>query len=151
VNSSYGALHDATPDRILEGFIEGSTRIMFVIIQDQVEGSSSGTGMTSLPIPQRVPPEAPEFWGERCNLEPVVTNEEEVVRALLQLLDVPRARRMASPNEAPNEYTPEDFGGYVCGYVQQRIPGAFELDYVSSALFDLSLQGAYRVDVVLAC
>jgi len=57
---------------------------------------------------------------------------------------------MTSPNEAPNEYTPEDFGGYVCGYVQQRISGAFELDYVPSALFDLSFQGAYRVDVVLA-
>ena len=112
VNSSYGALHDATPDRILEGFIEGGVGVIFIRIQHQVEGCSSGTGMTFLPILQSVPPEAPEFRGERRTLEPVVANEEEVVRALLQPFDVPRAQRMTSlPKEAPNEYAPEDFGG----------------------------------------
>ena len=44
-----------------------------------------------------------------------------------------------SLNEAPNEYFSEDFGRYACGYVQQRISGAFELDYVPLALFNLFL------------
>jgi len=51
--------------------------------------------------------------------------------------------------EAPNEYVPEDFWRYVGRYLQQRVSGPFELDYVSVALFDLFFQGSYRLDVGL--
>ena len=52
------------------------------------------------------------------------------------------------PNEDPNEDMSEDFWRYARGYVQ-RLSGAFEFDYVSLALFNLLLQGLYRVDVGL--
>ena len=54
------------------------------------------------------------------------------------------------PNEIPAEYVSENLGRYARGYVQQRISGAFEFDYVPIALFDLLLQGSYGVDVDLA-
>ena len=90
MNSSYGALCDASSDRILEGFIEGNARVAFASVQHHVERSGSGTAMAFLPILQGVSPETPEFRGKRRNLEPVVTNEEEVVRALSQPVEVAR-------------------------------------------------------------
>ena len=54
------------------------------------------------------------------------------------------------PDEAPSEYVSQYFGGYALGYVQQRVSGAFELDDVPLALFDLLLQSLYRADVGLA-
>ena len=80
---SYGVLHDATPDCVLEGFVKVGTRVAFVSIQHQVEGSGSGKVVAFLPILQSVSPETPKFWGSRRDLEPVVANEEEVPRTLL--------------------------------------------------------------------
>jgi len=82
VDSTYGILRDATPDRILEGFVEEEIRVGFVSIQHQVEvGGSCQTAITFLPVPQSGSPEAPKFRGARRDLEPVVANEEEIVRA----------------------------------------------------------------------
>jgi len=52
------------------------------------------------------------------------------------------------PTKAPNEDVSEYFGGYARGHVQ-RVPGPFEFDNVSLALFYLLLQCSYRVDVDL--
>ena len=82
MDRSYGVLHNATPDCILEGFIEGGG-VAFISIVHQVEWGGRGTVMAFLPVPERVSPETPKFRGVRCDLEPVVTNEEELVRALL--------------------------------------------------------------------
>ena len=142
---SYGILYDSAPDRILEGFIEGDMTAVSTFVQHQVEGSGHRTAMTFLPILQSVAPETPKFRGARRNLEPMVANEEEIVGALLQPSETP----VVLPDEAPGENVSQDFRWRARGYVQQRIPGAFELDYVSPALFNLLLQGSYRVDVGL--
>ena len=84
VDLTHGILHDVTPDRVPEGFIEEDGGVGFVDDQHQVEGRDSETIMTFLPILQSVSPEAPKFWGAGCDLEPVVADEEEVIRALLQ-------------------------------------------------------------------
>lgn len=57
---------------------------------------------------------------------------------------------VSRPTEAPNEYASEDFGRHAHGYVQQRVPGAFEFDYVSLALFNPLFQGSYQLGVDLA-
>lgn len=54
------------------------------------------------------------------------------------------------PSEAPSEDVSQYFGGHARRYVQQRIPGALELDNVPLALCDLFIQGPNRVDVCLA-
>ena len=43
----------------------------------------------------------------------------------------------------------ENFWRNTGGYIHQRVPGAFEFDYVPHALFNLFLQGSYRVNVGL--
>jgi len=86
-----------------------------------------------------------------------MTNEEEVVTSLVEPVEVSRVQwkvlrvqRMARvPRKSPNKYLSEDFWRYACGYVQQRISGAFELDDVPFALFNLLLQGHYRVNIGL--
>ena len=39
--------------------------------------------MAFLPVLERVYPVTPKFWSLRCDLEPVVADEEEIARALL--------------------------------------------------------------------
>ena len=53
------------------------------------------------------------------------------------------------PADALNKDVSKNFRRDAGGYVQQRVPGAFELDCVSLALRNLLLQGSYRVDVDL--
>jgi len=77
-------LDDMTPDRVLKGVAEEDGRVGFASIQHQVEGSGSGIIMALLSVLQGVSPETPEFWGAGCDLEPMVANEEEIVRTLLQ-------------------------------------------------------------------
>jgi len=69
MNLLYGAPHDATPDCILEGFVEGPVRTAFVSVQHQVEGGTSGAVMSLLPTSQSVSPEAPKLRGVGCNPE----------------------------------------------------------------------------------
>ena len=77
MNLSYGILHDATPDRIPEGPIEGDARAA-TPVQHQAEGGGSRTAMLFLPVQQSFSPEVPKFWGARCDREPVVADEEVV-------------------------------------------------------------------------
>ena len=84
MNLSYGILYDTSPDCVLEGFVEKVSRVGCILVQHQVEWSDSGTFMVFHPIPQGGSPEAPEFWGAGCDLEPMVANEEEVVTTLPQ-------------------------------------------------------------------
>ena len=79
MNLSYSVLHDATPDRILEGRIEG-VLVAFESAQHQVKGGGSGTVVPFFPVPKSVSPEVPKLRGARCDLEPVVADEEKVVR-----------------------------------------------------------------------
>ena len=78
---SYGVLNNATFDRILEVLIEGA-RATSVLVKHQVDWSGSRTVAVFLPLLERVSPKIPEFRGVGCDLEPVVANEEEIVRAL---------------------------------------------------------------------
>ena len=83
MNLSYGVLHDATSDRILEGSIKGGIRVALVSVQHQVEGGGAGTVMPFLPNLPCVSPETPKLWCARSDIEPVVANEKEVVGTLL--------------------------------------------------------------------
>ena len=51
-------------------------------VQKEVEGEDSGTKVPAFPVFQIVAPGIPQSWGEIGDLEPVVTDEEEVVRPL---------------------------------------------------------------------
>jgi len=116
----------------------------------RTRSSGSGKVMAFLPMVQSVSPETPKFWGSRSDLEPVVTNEEEIIRALLKPFGEPTIHMAHLPDKPISEYVPQYFGRYAGGDVQQRVSGAFELDYVPFALFNLFLQDSYRVDVGLA-
>ena len=131
---SYGALHNTTSDRLLEGLIEGA-RGTIKSAKHQVEWGGCGTAIVFLPVLERVSPETPKFRSVGCDLEPVVANEEEIVRALPKALEVRR------PNEDSGEYVTKDFGRHAGGYVQQRVSVTLELDHVPVALFDPLLQG----------
>ena len=48
----------------------------------EVDGSGPGSLAPSRPLFQRVSPEIPELRGVRGDLEPMVTDEEEIVSAL---------------------------------------------------------------------
>ena len=67
------------PECILEGLVEGIVKGDVRSYQQKLEGGASGKVMALLPISQSVSPEAPKFRSARCDLEPVVANEEEVV------------------------------------------------------------------------
>ena len=81
---SYGILVGITPNRVPEGFTEEDSTVGFASPQHQVDGSSSGMIMALLPILKGVSPEAPQLRSAGCDLKPMVANEEEVVRPLLQ-------------------------------------------------------------------
>ena len=72
----------------------------------------------------------------------MMTDEEEVIGSLLD----PAEDSLGGDDPAEN--LPEYFG-WKCGYVQQRVPGALELDYGPLVLFDLPLQSPYGFDVDL--
>ena len=80
MNLSCCVLRDATPDCILEGSIKGNTMVTSTSVEYQVERCGSVAMIPFLPIPQRISPKTPKFWGARRDLEPVVANEEEAVR-----------------------------------------------------------------------
>jgi hypothetical protein len=53
-----------------------------VPVQHEIDGSGSGTFVPSRPLFQRVAPETPKLWSVRGDLEPMVTNEEEIISTL---------------------------------------------------------------------
>jgi len=102
--------------------------------------------MPVCPIPYRIAPKVPKLRGTRGNLKPVVANEEEVIRALRQPAEV------STRNGVPTENASQYLGWEESRHVQQRVPGAFELDYdplVSLVFFDLLFQREYGIEVDL--
>ena len=73
----------------------------------------------------------------------MMADEEEVIGSFFDPVEDSRG------GDDPAENIPEDFG-WKCGYVQQRVPSAFELDYGPLVLFNLLLQSSYGFDVDLA-
>jgi len=69
MNLLYGASHDAMPDCILEGFVEGPVRTAFVSVQHQVKGGTSGAVTPFLPTPPSVSPEASKLRSAGRNPE----------------------------------------------------------------------------------
>ena len=95
------------------------------------------------PILQIVAPATPNLGGTRGDLEPMMADEEEVIGSLLDPVED------SLGGDDPTENIPEYFGRKR-GYVQQRVPSAFELDYSPLVLCDLLLQSPYGPDVDLA-
>jgi len=69
----------------LEGTLEvgakGALPVGVQNIQHQVDGGSSGTAAPLFPSLQRIPPKGPQLRGAGSDLEPMVTDEEEVIRS----------------------------------------------------------------------
>ena len=66
-----------------EGIVERSLYVPYPV-QNQVELRSWRTQIPSLPMFQTVAPTTPKLGGARGDFEQMVTDEEEVVRSLLQ-------------------------------------------------------------------
>ena len=79
----------------------------------------------------------------RRDLEPVAANEEKVVRVLRQ------PAKVSIRNNVPSENVPEDLGWEESRNVQQRVLGAFVLDYGPLVFFDLLIQRSYGTGVDL--
>lgn len=61
------------------GAIEVIVFVVAMVTQHQVEQSGLRTMAPSSPVYQSVSPETPKFWSARSDLEPMMTDEEEVV------------------------------------------------------------------------
>ena len=72
-----------------------------------------------LPVPQSVAAEGPKFRRVRRDLEPTMTNEEEVVRAPAKAIEMGVEFWIwIWPNEVPGKDFSKDFGGDACGDAQ---------------------------------
>ena len=120
----YNIARGPMPERVPQGFIENSI-VACPPVQKEVEGEGSGTKVPAFPVSQIVTPGIPQSWGEIGDLEPVVTDEEEVVRALWYLGKV----GITDPRgvDVETKDVTEDFWRYACD-VQQRVSGALESD-----------------------
>ena len=95
------------------------------------------------PISQVIAPKTPQLWGARGDLEPVVADEQEIVRSLF------RSSEICLEGGVPAEDVPEYFR-WKSGHVQQRVTSTFEFDDCRLVLLDLLLQRSYRFDVGFA-
>lgn len=133
----------AISDCTSEGIVEKGSGIApdSELVKHQVDRDSYGVMMAFPPFHQGVSPETPKLRSARSDLEPMVANEEEVVRVRMEAIEVRIGRYPHAPalDEDVGKDAFKDFGRHAHGYVQQRIPGAFELDYVTLALFYLFL------------
>ena len=73
------------------------------ILEHQVEWSGPRAMAESSPILRGVTPETPNFRSPRGDLEPMMANEEEVVRSLIQLV------KAALEGDVPMKNIAEDF------------------------------------------
>lgn len=82
------------------------------------------------------------------DFEPMMTNEDEVVRAPLGphgvMMMVPFARNRTTKD------APKDFGRYSYGNVEGQVASSFELDHVPHPFFDFPLKVMYVAFVDLA-
>ena len=96
-------------------------------LQHQVDRSGSTTNMSVCPILYRVVPEAPKLRSTQCDLEPVVTNEEEVVQFARQ------PSKVSIQDDVPTEEAPQYLGRKENERIQQRVPGALSWNVVFSS------------------
>ena len=97
----------------------------------------------SCPVFEGVAPETPKLWIARGDFEPVMKNEQEVVRSRLQPAEI------TFEDDVPTENISKYFGGKLEN-VQQRVPSAFELGQVPFLLSDPLVQSPGGIDVNLA-
>ena len=115
VDGSYGTACCAIPERVSHPFTKGDDiRLAPIInvVQRKVEGSGPRTLVSLRPLFERVAPETPKVWGVGGDLKPMVTNEEEIVRALLQ------PAKVSCWGHVPTKDIPKYLGRHAGGYVQ---------------------------------
>ena len=117
---SYSIACGTVLKRVSQGSVERADRtvlhiIALQVVQHEVDGSSSRTFIPPRPLFQRITPETPKLRSVRGDLEPMVTNEEEIVSALQQCT---KGEEVFVQDDVPTKDGPENFGGYDCGYVQ---------------------------------
>ena len=122
VDLSYGISRGTISERILERIVETGLWIAHVSlpVQHKVEETNSRTAMPFLPFPQSISPETPKLRSTRCDLEPVVADEEEVERALAESIEVwaEAGSQISLPNKGAGKDVSKDFGRHARGYVQ---------------------------------
>ena len=149
---SYDIPRGMISERVLNGMVDKGLRSCTrSIVQDQVyRGRLRMTTEPLLPVLQSVSTVGPKLRGVGRDLEPMIANEEEVVRVLAEPIEVPvNAWSWIRPKEDPGKDISKDFWGHAGGYFQQRISGAFELDCVPLPFFYLPLQFSDQLDVGL--
>jgi hypothetical protein len=105
-------------------------------VQHKIDWRGSRTGVLSLPVFQTVTPETPELRGATGDFEPVVTDEEEVVRALSYSGKVVATEVW---HDVQMEDVPEDFRRYARD-VQRGVSRPFESDKLRRYFFDPFIQ-----------
>ena len=141
MNTSDGITGCTIPECIADRGIEISL-LAIVAAQYKVERSGPRTAAPPGPIPGSVAPVTPKFRSPRGDFEPVVADEEEVVRSPIQSSEIMLGGDVPVENIAKNL-------GWELGNVQKRVPGAFELDDSLLMLSDLFLQSAYGIGVAV--
>ena len=131
MNSSDSIPSGTIPQYIAQGHVERVT--ITIDTQDQVERSGPRTMMPPRPVFEGVTPETPKLWGTRGDLEPMMTNEEKVVRFFLQPV------KIIPEGDIPKENLAKHFG-WELENVQQRVSSAFEICDDRLMLSDLFVQ-----------
>ena len=112
-------------------------------VQNEIEWSRDARAKIPLPpVLEVVAPEGPKLGSPRGNLEPVMRNEEEIVRVFRHIIKGFFDRGVPTENVA-------EYFWWERRYVQKRVASAFEFDYRVFVLFDLFLQGSDGTNVGL--
>ena len=149
MNLSYGVPRGTILECILQGFVEivpfepRSVLSEPPSVEYEIEWGRLVSKVSLRPILQVITPETSNLWGARGDLEPVMANQEEVVRSLLQPF------KGCLAGDTPTENFPEYFG-WKSGHVQKRVPSAFEFNDCHLVPLDLLLQSPYRPDIDFA-
>ena len=96
-------------------------RLVIIVTKYKVQWSGPRTAVPPSPVLGGVSPETPNLWSLRSDLELVTTNEEEVVRSLMQ------STEGAPEGDVLMENFAEDLG-WELGDAQKRVARAFEPD-----------------------
>jgi hypothetical protein len=95
------------------------------------------------PILNRISPETPKPRGGRGDLEPMVADEEEVVRGLRQ------PAKVSIRNDVPSENGSKYLGREESRHVQQGVSSAFEFDDGPLVFLNLLFQRPDGIEVDL--
>ena len=112
VNTPYGIVRSVVLESHPLGFADRIGHATECFVQHQIEWSANpGTKTPPLLVFQVVAPKSPKLQGAQSHLEPVVANEEEVIRSFLQ----PAERFLE--RDIPTENVPE-YLGWECVHIQ---------------------------------